>query len=208
MPDPYAPPASDLTTVDAGRPDQPLRFGNRPIEIETRFGDILITNAILGLLSPLLWMSGMLLGVVMVIWWIRALNLELSAVVVVIGLIWVLGMMGSMAVVSIFGAVLLSPATLLMPDSLGNQTLTFDREGLTEISAGKKKTWSWAKIRQVRIVGRLLVVRVSRLAMIVIAQRNLESRGDFLRLYDEMRSCRDAARTGERSEASAKQPRQ
>ena len=88
---------------------------------------MLLTNAIMGLLSPVLWFAGMLLGVVMVVWWVRALDLEISSVVIVVGLIWVLGMMGSMAVVSIFGAVLLSPATLLIPDSLGTQTLAFDR---------------------------------------------------------------------------------
>jgi hypothetical protein len=193
MPDPYAPPASDLMSASVAKPDAQFRFMGRPIEIETRFGDVLMTNAIMGLLSPILWFAGMLLGIVMVVWWVRALDLELSAVVVVVGLIWILGMMGSMAVVSIFGAVLLSPATLLIPDSLGSQTLTFDREALTEVAGHTTKSWPWRNIRRVRVVGRLLIIRVSRFAMIVISQRNLDTRGDFLRLYDEIRSCRDAA---------------
>ena len=194
MADPYAPPASDLISPSAAGAGTRFRFLGRPIEIETRFGDVLMTNAIMGLLSPTLWFAGMLLGIVMVVWWVRALGLDVSPVVVVIGFIWILGMMASMAVVSIFGAVLLSPATLLMPDSLGTQTLSFDRETLTEVSGGRKKSWPWRKIRRIRMVGGLLVVRVSRFAMIIVAQRNLDTRGDFLRLYDEMTSCREAAR--------------
>ena len=194
MPDPYAPPASDLVS-GADQADARFRFLSRPIEVETRFGDVLMTNAVMGLLSPFLWVAGMLLGLVMVIWGIRALELEISLVVLAMSVVWIFGMMGSMAVVAIFGAVLLSPATLLIPDSLGTQTISFDRERISEVTGGRRKSWSWRKVRRVRIVGRLLVVRVSRLAMIVIAQRNFDTRGDFLRLYYELHSCHEAARS-------------
>ncbi len=194
MPDPYAPPASDLVS-GADHADARFRFLSRPIEVETRFGDVLMTNAVMGLLSPFLWVAGMLLGLVMVIWGIRALELEISLVVLAMSVVWIFGMMGSMAVVAIFGAVLLSPATLLIPDSLGTQTISFDRERISEVTGGRRKSWSWRKVRRVRIVGRLLVVRVSRLAMIVIAQRNFDTRGDFLRLYYELHSCHEAARS-------------
>ena len=195
-PDPYAPPGSDLISSSGPAGPGRFRFMSRPIEVETRFGDVLITNSVLALMSPFLWIAGMLLGLTMVVGWIRAVDLTVNLVVVAMGAVWVLGMMASMAVVAIFGAVLLSPATLLIPDALGTQTISFDRDTITEVTGGRSKRWPWKRARHVRIIGRLLVIRVSRFSMIVIAERNLDTRGDFLRLYYELHACHQAARKG------------